>query len=281
MVGDTQITDTRGNTSRVRGSTPILEGTLKVVALHPKLCIGWAGSLEIALPTIRALHVNPATEYSLDDVLPPLVKASIIGARTEFVIGALTAPPYLAAIRDGEIQQNTRCFAGERRAYSMFQHNLVDGGGPGDSAIGASSHLMTPLQKIVDQQLVEGVGHFCVEVRTTDEGFRYTGGGMASGLIRTGPGAPNAEHDEEWDSIEHGAYFENVLYPRQAGIGALGIYFKQIRLGALFYPAQAAHALVYLDVTHPEFVATVEREHRITMTGSRIDTDRGRNIVLR
>ena len=110
----------------------------------------------------------------------------------------------------------------------------------------------------------------------------YTGGGTVStGAISVGPGTSTTDLDEGWDAVEQGAYFESFLYPRQAGARALGIYFVRGRLGALFFPAKAEHALLYRDVTHQDFVGAVEREHQITLAGSRIDMESGRNIVLR
>jgi hypothetical protein len=215
-------------------------------------------------------------DFSQDQVHALLASASRGGP--DFVVATLTPQPGLAIIRDGAVHEGSnQAYVGEPQANDQFQKALDRIGGPGESVHGFGP-LTRAMDEVITSNVVPTVGDLVTEVRCTDFGFRYTG----HGIVSTGPFdlSDDSADPATWGSAAAGGYYESYLYPRDAGIGALGVYFYQIRLGALFYPAKAERAIPYTDVSHQDFVTAVRVDHGIELAGSRIEAGPGRNFVL-
>jgi hypothetical protein len=276
LVSDTRVTDELRDSPRVRARTELLEGALKVVALHPALCVAYAGSMEVAHDALRRLPVHRTTDFSLRTVHEILSSSSRDGA--DFIVASLVPEPTLATILDGSVDERwERAYVGDPLGFNLFQEALSVSGGPRDSAGGVGA-LTQAMDDVIKAGKVPTVGGLTIEVRTEKAGFRYSGRGeISTGPIELGPGSVERPDDH---TAATGAYFETYLYPEEAGVGALGVYFYQPRLGALFYPARAARSILYRDVSHPEFKSAVLHDHGFQLGGSRIDVRPGRQFVL-
>jgi hypothetical protein len=117
------------------------------------------------------------------------------------------------------------------------------------------------------------VGDFMVSVASTVDGFMYMEGAIVFPVTQAIPSGI-------WTTIRfgdtaEGGYGYSLLTPRKSGIGAVGIYFPNGRLGALFYPvksdnSQPDEAVPYYNVSYDEFIARVRQDYGIEIDGPRI-----------
>jgi hypothetical protein len=262
LVGESRLTAPAASptlTPRLRGGNRYLEGAMKIVALHPALCVGFAGNVDLAQDAIRQLPVKRKSSFALDQVTHRLVNRSHADG-TDFIVASLVPTPSLAKIRDGALAEGGDLYAiGDEAAIDGFASYFY----------GPDCHrdIGIALRRLIDDEVYESAGDLYVEIKTVDDGFRYAVLGMISHTTRVGPGE---SVDPEWAGAASGAYFQQTFRPSEPGVGAIGVYFPQGQLGALYYPAKARRAIPYLGVTDPEFRDAVRRDHGIELVGSRI-----------
>ena len=117
------------------------------------------------------------------------------------------------------------------------------------------------------------VGDFMVSVASTSNGFMY----MEAAIVFPVPQAIPSDISTviRFGDAAAAGYGYSLLTPRKSGIGAVGIYFPNGRLGALFYPVKADHskpdeAVPYYNVSYDEFIALVQRDYEVEIDGPRI-----------
>ena len=69
---------------------------------------------------------------------------------------------------------------------------------------------------------------------------------------------------------EGGSYNYSVLVPTSGGIGAVAVYVREARLGALFYPARSWDVILFRDVNIAEFIGAIQKRFEIMVDGVRI-----------
>ena len=74
-----------------------------------------------------------------------------------------------------------------------------------------------------------------------------------------------------WGTTADGSFGYNLLPPKLAGVGAIGLYFPHGGLGLLYHPLRYDHAAPYRRVTHDEFCAAVKEDHDLVVDGPRLN----------
>jgi hypothetical protein len=87
---------------RVQPRTRYLEGALKIVALHPALCVGYAGDVSVAQDAIRQLRIERDSTFGLGEVTSYLAKR-IRYDGTEFIVASLVPTPTLVRVSGGYV----------------------------------------------------------------------------------------------------------------------------------------------------------------------------------
>jgi hypothetical protein len=76
----------------------------------------------------------------------------------------------------------------------------------------------------------------------------------------------------DFGSAARGSFAYHVLRPRQSGVGALGIYFREGRLGLLYAPLILDAPDPYRDVSLEGFVELVRIKRGIDLAGLGMET---------
>ena len=125
------------------------------------------------------------------------------------------------------------------------------------------------MRVVVDSELKE-VGEqaiFVVGGGRIDE-FRY----LVRSEARTGRARPEDEklsgvRPFRSGSAEHGDFAYTTLAPREAGVGAVGIYFVEGRLGLLYHPLKFDVPEKYVEIGLGDFKRAVVKEHGFHLEG--------------
>jgi hypothetical protein len=115
----------------------------------------------------------------------------------------------------------------------------------------------------------ESVGEAVVSVvpRVEDNLFKYMtlSHARASPIEDLPPGLGVVPPD--FGSAERGAFSYVILVPQQPGIAAVGIYFREGRLGVLYAPLRLDAPRLYTKVELGAFVELVAMEHSLQLGG--------------
>jgi hypothetical protein len=71
----------------------------------------------------------------------------------------------------------------------------------------------------------------------------------------------------DFGSVERGSFASDVLRPRTPGVAALGIYFREGRLGLLYAPLLFDEPEPYRRVSLEQFVELVRLRHGVVLGG--------------
>jgi hypothetical protein len=113
------------------------------------------------------------------------------------------------------------------------------------------------------------VGEAVVEVapRVEDGLFKYLSGGLAQASGRTDmPPGKGGVVLADFGSAERGAFSFRILTPERLGVGAIGLYFYEGRVGVLYAPLILDDPVVYSDASIPVFIERVYHDHAIELT---------------
>ena len=264
------------------------DGALKVVILHPHLAVAYAGGHISALDALRAFaDLGPLQD--VDDIVPDMVEhlQDVSGRatddRADFLLGLAGESPRIARIRDGEVLWPTDgAQIGDSEAVEAFlaaehvdpvRDRLFGEGFEPE----ARDELKARYAKTVVSRIIETgvggptIGGPVVEASIRDGRFRYGGviGKMSTQpqiIVGDPEKVPEAERkNAEMRRIDGGSVDWEICAPKQAGVGALGLYFTQPRLGIFAYPMRHDELVTYSKVQRQEFATRVAAEYQIEL----------------
>jgi hypothetical protein len=299
LCGDSKITDLNA----IRGG--YLSGALKVVVLDDDLCVAFAGGIEDALSTIRRLDAR--RRATLGESLPPEDAEEILRAaaassdgRVEFLL-ATRRPLRLLRIRSSGVEESDYLWVGDKDAFEAYQHHLhqpselaVRLAAPTDELgeqhaemakqsraaepehfkrLGLSGdaiddflgwrEIMTAMQDVIADPTIATVAEIWIGAIGDDRGFRYLFRVQETG----GTPLPGDERPIKFPSSAAEGGFGYALLVPNPGVGAVGIYFMQGRLGALFHPLAADRAIPYPNIEQEDFRASVRHDYGLILEG--------------
>ena len=253
----------------VRGPS-YMTGTVKPWILRNDLCVAYAGNAYLGAEAIRGLM--PCTD-SVRNVNRALVRAwDRAGGEVDFLVAGLTEPS-LTLIRGAGQEDRVAAHIGDPAAFDAYQTAYgslsaeLEGaddtpkGLREDYAIG--TRMFKALQAVVDDPTVECVGELVVAVFPDVLGLIYAPSFklMPGATGQTFPsGVPT---QVEFGGADVGGFGYSILGARERP--AIGVYFVQGQLGALFHPARHEAPIVYRQVHQSEFVSYVRGDQGITL----------------
>jgi hypothetical protein len=297
LWADSKITDEQA----VRGGT--LRGALKLVVINRALCVGWAGFAVPAMDAIRQLLRSEPTP--IHDVEDRLQDASLAAdGNVAFLVASISDPISLTRIRGDELDREPeQLWIGDHAAFAAFQSHFLEPskvtfpvdafggrqemtipprpaewyalfrqhfGDPEEYELGGRisdallAVILDPEIASVDDPPIRVLGDWAMEGR---KGFRYLSH-VAQFRGEEQALAPGVETAIQFGkSAARGGYGYTILPPLTPGIGAIGVYFPQGRLGAFFHPRERDEPFSYPDVTQAAFEAAVVRDFAVRIGG--------------
>jgi hypothetical protein len=265
---------------------------LKLIALSPTLCVGYAEDSGMAVRAISAAAADPDPE-SVADALLRAHRQSV--HRADFLIASLR-PHRLVCIKDGRMVETQSAWLGSRSAFLDYeQHYLRDRlyepppwpespGHAEDTEI--ASRMGDGMNAVVhgSPRSADGtevviprggdhaeVGEAVVSVapRIEDGLFKYLEHTMArsSGLATPLPAGPGGVVPPDWGSAERGAVTARMLTPVNPGVAAIALYFDEGQVGFFYAPLLLDEPEKYARRSVEAFVECVRLRHGIELTG--------------
>jgi hypothetical protein len=275
LTSDMRITDR--SAANARG---FFGAALKLVLVSPTLCIGYAGTLRAALAGIRAVAYDAMTPAAATE---HLLGIHLADSAVDFLVASLQ-PPTLLEIKNGRALQRQSAWLGDQNAFSRYQE-FYHGEHFLPPAVGLDPDYTADLDVAVmmndamqDLVLADGeldgpgasdalVGEASVTVgpRGEDGLFNYH-----LYVSNRGPFAASRPAGESLMSTELGSFTISMLAPAEPGVGAVGIYFAEGRLGILYAPLLTLapdQPDRFQDCTVHEFVDKVMARYGIALRG--------------
>ncbi len=284
LISDSRITDP----NVLRRSS--LKGALKAVILHRGLCVCFSGNLLIAQDAISKLEVNPNSYFESETIIDQLFQEHRKGdCGADFLLVTLIPNTSITRIRRGQIERNLNAaWIGDYDAFSSYQQHFHN-----SLAQNSCNLLQDQLEQInldvhkifskmtdafisvIENNAHPTVDDFIVHISLGLEGFKYLDSlfafnpnkqtipaGVRTPLIFSG-------------SAAEGGYSHSIMTPREAGIGAIGVYFFQGSFGALFYPARFDEVIIYKNIGAYEFKQTIRQNFGFEIEGPQVGSAPG------
>ncbi len=277
ILSDTKIID------QDQGKSCILGGALKTVILDPSLCISYAGNALVGIKALRDLPKGTLKEKT--DYLLKIHNEN--SAATDFLICSLE-PPQIIEIKKGKASEVSASWIGDIDAFELYQKYFHESEQTEDpkfyemyspeirEGMILKKRMESAIQKVIDDANIKSVGDFLVRVEPLSDGFRYWEQAYAANLKPVIGNTKALQSLTTATDTTTGGYNYSLLVPKKAGIGAIGIYFLQGSLGALFYPIHKPilttplaidPAIKYPNKTMKEFIEAVYKDHGFMLTG--------------
>jgi hypothetical protein len=252
------------------------DSVLKCVALSPTCCVAFANDSQIAMDAIAPLLRSKSLRRA--DVRTHLLDhCRKRERRADFILATSTDRGSIDLIRDGEIYgDRENAWIGEQGALEEYQSRYLAkdayGRDPGVATETAQSKIMRDaLESVIASRAVPSVGGYAISTISplspdAGRGFRYVPNQFGSGFQ---PVSNTTEPTSMLRTVgvPGGSYNYAILVPDTPGVGAVGIYILEIRLGALYFPARSWSPIVYRNKICPEFIESVRRENNLFITG--------------
>jgi hypothetical protein len=66
--------------------------------------------------------------------------------------------------------------------------------------------------------------------------------------------------DADWGSAAEGGFGYGLKVPSEAGVGAVGVYFPEGRVGVVYFPTRFRDAARWTDIGEDEFITAASEE---------------------
>lgn len=260
---DSKITDPNVVSNR----NSIFSGLLKTIILHPRLCISYAGGVDIAQEAIE--QVYKLNELTIEKVRKLLLEINISSSyQTDFLIGSIENQCLLYKIANGEvIPSNQSHWIGDISGFNLFQKNFLP-----NLKNTESKHIIDVHSRAFDDVIssgqVESIGGFHIVVHTTQRGLEYL---MKMSISMGQPVSMTIQGNQSvmipFGNAQTGAFSYSYLISANPYQPAIGIHFPMGNFGTLYYPRFSRQILILKDVNPFEFAKRVKEDFKIDLTG--------------
>jgi hypothetical protein len=243
LLSDTGITFTESAAHERRG----LAVALKTVILTPTLAVAYAGDIVRANIAVRRWRRSSDTDATIQHFAAAHREDGLMDP--DFIVATDSS---ITRIRGGEVERNLLVgWLGDDVTFRAFQRLRSGMGDPWEQAC-------TAFNEIIHDDQYPLVSGFKIETWSGQEGFKY----LPSMGVTFDPVFSTSSTVEErlpTRTAAEGGYSYNVLTPREAGIGAIVLYFHQGTVGYLFYPRRCEDPFVLPNLSIREVVKEVRR----------------------
>ena len=267
LLADSQLTFPGGPTN------PYTSGAVKAVILHPALCVAFSGGALTGSQAIVDLHISPTSSFDVDEVCKQLHDEARHGdGDNDFIVATLAPDKSLTRIDASGISRGRDyTWIGHPPAHAAYNEHLDNIHAiPSDEQIkllpadrreelGVWNRIFPALNKVLEDDRYPLVAGFPTGIAPTSTGFRYESSALLAASHEQVVEAEDAWVDADWGSAADGSFGYAVKTPDVAGIGALGMYFPDGRIGVLYWPCRFVNSIVFDDVSDAEFTTHVEQ----------------------
>jgi hypothetical protein len=255
---------------------------LKVVLVTPTLCIAYAGNVGAAIEAIRSAAALSRDVGAVE--LHLLAAHQRSEPKADFIVASLQ-PTRLVVIKDGKAEESAAGWLGDGDAFAQYQEHHHDASyfGPplefyetkGDAEDTEVAHRMGAGMSaavygpgIVREGetrrvlIPEGGSH-----ATVGEAIVNAHPRVPDGLFAYAEGNRAIAGTEGFGSVETGAFSYSLLTPVELGVGAIGLYFNEGRVGVLYAPLLVDEPERYPEASVHEFIERVRQRHGLRLHG--------------
>jgi hypothetical protein len=294
---DSKLTSRRG----IRGG--YLTGALKAIIIDRGLCVAYAGDQPPALDAVRRLgrrrKLSLRGSLDLNEVHALLQAVSRdTNGETQFLVASFR-PTSVAAIRGDELERADQLWIGDKAAFEAYQRHYHEPSGlamrtgaqsPEEDEFHAAAarrrateparlvgvdeslqrdflvwgRMAEALHDVIADPTVDSVDQLPIGVIGDEQGFRYLPMSTQIGGMQPVP-TTNVQDPLQY-SVAAGGFGYALCVP-EPGVGAIGVYFREGRLGALFHPLVADHVVKYPNTDQSGFASAVEQEFGLRIAG--------------
>ena len=253
LLSDTGITFTESAAHERRG----LRVVLKTIILTPTTAIAYAGDIVRAHVAVQRWRRSWDSETTIQHFADAHREDGLMDP--DFIIATLLPTPSIIRIRGGEVERNlAAAWVGDDLTFRAFQQLRAAG------MEGPWARACTAFNELVYDDQYSLVSGFKIETWSGQGGFRY----LSSMGVTFDPVFSTSS--TTWERLParaaaEGGYSYNVLAPREAGIGAIALYFHQGAVGYLFHPRLSEEPFVLADLSIQELVEEVRRRWAFTL----------------
>jgi hypothetical protein len=260
MVCDTRLTR-EGYVHRT-----LLDGGLKCVIASPTCCIGFAGSLDLAVAAI-----SPVLAFSYQprrEIVAHLREAHFRAPDSvAFLIAFADHPVSICRLDRGQFESDLKAaWIGDEEAFHAYQGHFNTPAPNSNS--GSRSTMTAALEAVACDPAYPTVGDFVFSVDSEPPPIAR----FSYNPSMRGYGSQPVSNTTVQTSLMRsvgaagGGYRHTVLVP-QPGIGALGVYMYEPRIGICFCPASSWSPFVCHNVSVAEFKQRVSAHNGVSLDG--------------
>ena len=260
---DSRITDP----NIVSNRNNIFSGLLKSIILHPKLCLSYAGAVDVAQEAVEQV-------YKLKEHTPEQVKKILLAINTEsrfetdFLLGSLENQALLYKISNGKVEvSNQNHWIGDVDGFNLFQKNFLP-----NLKYAERRHIMDvqsqAFKDVLSNGSIESVGGFHITVHTTPKGLEYLmqhsfSMGQPTSIVLKG----NQSIPIPFGDASTGAFSYSYLISSNPFQPAIGIHFPLGNFGTLYYPKLTREIVIFKNVDPFQFAKKVMEDYKVDLTG--------------
>lgn len=265
--GDKTITG--GNKIRMSPS----DGVLKIHILNPRICVAYAGNVQIAAKIINSFIIQKP--QSLEEIVSFYQnQLKLENDNSEFILGIIldNYTPVLYKINRSNIEQGKSFWIGEHEAFNEFQSYFINSSTENSTLYNASKSFRQMLQNTK----IATIGDFIVSsyFNTRYNSFIYEQraeafGGYETLEVKAGETAKLTE-----GTVSEGAFVVTNLVSNQTGYPAICLYFSKGEIGFLYLPISEQNINVkpiIINGNKSELIEKVKSEYSIELIGIEIN----------
>jgi hypothetical protein len=261
------------------GAPGFLNAQLKIILVSPTLCVAFANNSGAAIEAIRRLSGEGNGDLAEDQLLDEHKRSE---PKAEFVVARLD-PPRLVAIKDARAEESAAAWLGDREAFAEYQQHYHDD----HARLRTQEDMHESIERATDLDIAvrmgTGMGAVVFGPATIREGDTLSvmipSGGrhptVGEAVINAGPRVEDNlfayfhqnRATAPFGSAAGGGFSYFVLTPTEPGIGAIGLYFAEGRLGVLYAPLLLDQPERYPNLSAYEFMENVRERRGVCLRG--------------
>lgn len=236
-----------------------IPGRLKIIIVHARLCIAYAGAADYAIDTIR--DAARASAMSAVKAAQALREANVAsGNAIEFLVGSIEPEATLLTIRAGRISEvDAEDCIGDTDSAAAYRR--------AKNGSGSLSDCLRAFSGVIANPALPCVGGLLVRAMSTTLGFIYADEATAyypSQAIPSGVETPL-----RFGGPAEGGFAYTLLVPRIPGVPVVAVHFYQGRLGYVYAPLSTDRPVPIRDVDHESLRMEVLRRFGVELQGLR------------
>lgn len=265
--GDKTITG--GNKIRMSPS----DGVLKIHILNPRICVAYAGTVEISAKIINSFIIQKP--QSLEEIVAFFQnQLKLENDNSEFILGLIldNNTPILYKINVNNIEQGKSFWIGEHDAFNEFQSYFINSDTTKSTLYNASESFREMLQNtkiatigdfIISSYFNTRINSFIYEERA--EAF----GGYKTLEVKAGENVKLTE-----GTVSEGAFVVTNLISNHTGCPAVCLFFSKGEIGFLYIPISEQNINVKPKIitgNKSELIEKIKNEFGIELIGFEIN----------